>query len=129
MLNLINHPSKLISTTNFPEITVTILSNRRIIKPFGLNGGYPGKLNQQAINLEIQDEAANLNYINRRASEHMAMGQQIVGMENVRANYPDQQRVVERNANKHNLPYYCQKNYADALWEHGKMLYQLGRAA
>ena len=38
-------------------------------------------------------------------------------------------KIVERNANKHNLPYYCQKNYADAIWEHGKMLYQLGRAA
>ena len=28
MLDLINHPSKLISTTNFPEITVTVLSIR-----------------------------------------------------------------------------------------------------
>ena len=37
--------------------------------------------------------------------------------------------IVKRNAKKHNLPYYCQKNYADAVWEHGKMLYKLGRAA
>ena len=43
--------------------------------------------------------------------------------------YPALSKIVQRNAKKHNLPYYCQKNYANAVWEHGKMLYKLGRAA
>lgn len=38
-------------------------------------------------------------------------------------------KIVQEQAKKHQLPYYTQDSYMVAVWEHGKMLYQLGRAA
>lgn len=38
-------------------------------------------------------------------------------------------KIVQRKAKEYDLPYFCQKNYASAVWEHGKMLYRLGQTA
>lgn len=38
-------------------------------------------------------------------------------------------KIVREQAKKHQLPYYTQNSYFRAVWEHGKMLHQLGKAA
>lgn len=41
--------------------------------------------------------------------------------------YRDISRIVAETAREFGIPYHCQKNFAYALHNHGKMLYQLGR--
>ena len=41
--------------------------------------------------------------------------------------YRDISRIVKRKAKEYDVPYYCEKNYATAIIQHGKMLYKLGR--
>jgi linoleoyl-CoA desaturase len=43
--------------------------------------------------------------------------------------YRDLSKIVKQKAKEHNLPYYAQDNYFKAVWEHGKMLHQLGKKA
>lgn len=42
--------------------------------------------------------------------------------------YPALSKIVQETANEYNLPYISMKTFGGALVEHGKMLYQLGRA-
>ena len=41
--------------------------------------------------------------------------------------YRDISKIVKRKAKEYEVPYYCEKNYATAIIQHGKMLYKLGR--